>query len=163
MRFVVVAMVVGGCSSSDFDVASPTDASVDDAVVGDTTVTDAPMGDSSITSDTGSGADASTVDAIDAVACGSTFPPFLRGCSIDPDCTFGLHLADCCGNEIAIGFAASEKAKFEVAEAAHRTACPANCKCAVGPVRTESGMSTDDKTRIRAACVSGTTCKSYVL
>jgi hypothetical protein len=160
MRGALLTILVG-CSSANFDVSPSTDASVaetsDSARVDDTATTTDGDGDG------GGRTDAPVPDAVRSDACVPTsFPTLLSGCAIDLDCDFGLHLTDCCGNEVAIAFAASEKSKFEVAEAQHRAVCPALCDCPVGPIATQSGMSTSDKSRIAARCNTALACKSYV-
>ena len=165
-----------GCSSSSFDVAPAGDGSVVDSVStsdatgsdssSDTTAIDTAPGDAS--GDGGATDGAPTDTRPDSLTCDpSSFPTFDRGCGSDENCSFSLHQSDCCGNVAALGFNHGEKTRFDAAETAYRAACPAACGCPAGPIMTDSGTTTFDKSKVGVRCVgaaTGTgTCKTYVI
>jgi hypothetical protein len=163
----LLSLVLVGCSSSTFEVAPGSDAAPADSTVGDTSAAvDSQPSDTHTSADVPVTTEAA-VDAnkADAMCVPASFPTFLRGCTLNADCAFGLHQRDCCGNETAIGFSASQKPVFEEAEKNYRMVCPATCECPIGPITTETGKTTTDVTQIIAICfgtVEPRTCKSTV-
>lgn len=104
-----------------------------------------------------SGADAT------AISCGGQdpfFPTFAKTCAGPDDCALGVHQTDCCGNRVALGLAADQKAAFDAAEATCAAQYP-HCGCPQGPIVAEDGLSAFDAADLRVDCVAGA-CLSSV-
>lgn len=189
MRFLRLVFFVGAgfavaCSSGNLQIAPGADTSAtddtgtssdggsSDTSGGDSTGSDT-RGDDVVSSD-GTAGDGVSGDAIlgdggkpDGPICDrTTFPTFVRGCTNDESCSFGLHALDCCGSMTAIGFNHSEKTRFDTAEKAYEAACPIACGCAAAPISTDTGLTTTDPSKIVVTCVFGATglgeCKTTV-
>lgn len=83
-----------------------------------------------------------------------------RTCTLDSECDFGLHQTDCCGNQLAYGFLASEATTFETQETACRESLPA-CDCPAGPIQTQQGSEALEEASIGVRCDMGA-CWTYV-
>jgi len=89
------------------------------------------------------------------------FPVFDKTCTTVDDCAFGIHHTDCCGNTIAIGFTASQRATFDAAEAACVSMLP-DCDCPSGPTVAEDGMTTPDPLALFVWCTPEHRCMTGV-
>ncbi len=166
-----------GCSSSNFGIASSGDGGDDTSTLTDASGVDTSGADSTTTVDgstsdaigtdgsagDGTATDGSPSETLDArpICDRASFPMFVRACTNDESCSFGIHVTDCCGNKTAMGFNHSEKSRFDAAETAYEAACPAACGCPAGPISTDTGLTTGDASKIIVTCVSGT-CKTSV-
>lgn len=173
MRTLLLAgwAALAGCSSSDITVAPAaddsgadtttigTDAKTDGTTPSDTAI-DAPPLDGPAPVD-GGGPD-TNADTTPAPTCSdpTTFPTFGKGCTLDSNCSFVLHQLDCCGSLGAIGINHAFVDDFNKTEDAYRKTCPV-CDCLAKDTRTESGVSTNDATKIAVRCDVGL-CKTYV-
>ena len=72
-----------------------------------------------------------------ASACPADFPTYNEGCTVDANCSFGLHQLDCCGSLDAVAFNHDLKKQFEQDESAWRVCKPAICDCLVKPTTTD--------------------------
>lgn len=92
-----------------------------------------------------------------AVRCGQGvdgFPTFDARCAADDDCVLGVHQTDCCGNTVAIGMRAAERARFEAAEAVCRPMYP-GCGCPSAGTLADDGMRSFSAGALRVACRAG--------
>ena len=168
---MLLSLALWSCSSGDVTVAPADDGSADSVDTSGPGDTSAPAetspgidgasdaSDTSVTTDADGAADG---DGAPAPTCSdpASFPTFGKGCTIDANCSFGLHQLDCCGSLGAIGINHAFKGDFTATEDAYRKTCSV-CDCLPMDTRTESGVSTNDATKIAVRCDVGL-CKTYV-
>lgn len=97
------------------------------------------------------------------VSCGGEdpfFPAFPKACADDEGCALGVHQVDCCGNRVALGLSADQKAAFDAAEATCEAQYP-KCGCPQGPIVADDGQGAFEATDLRVACVEGA-CLTHV-
>ena len=136
--------------------AAPKDAGSTDTTKAETATTDAGPADAAPT-------DAGTVDASTPVMCSGqvySFPQFSKTCGSDSDCFIAHHQTDCCGSQIALGLAVSDKAAFEAAEQICGQQYP-GCGCAGQPTLAEDGYSIGVNP-VAVKCGGGT-CATYIV
>jgi hypothetical protein len=80
-------------------------------------------------------------------------PALDKSCSADADCFAGIHVADCCGSRVVLGYNDSAAADFDAYEAdcVQRALCP----CISQPPTLEDGQATSDVDQAVARCISG--------
>lgn len=107
--------------------------------------------------------DASVPDLAPAIHCGiggSTFPDFDRRCVAATDCFIALHQTDCCGSHVALGLAASERARFAAAEAICDGQYP-GCGCAPMVTVADDGAAEERDRPIVVTCDGGA-CRTHL-
>jgi hypothetical protein len=80
-------------------------------------------------------------------------PPFDKSCASAADCFVGIHLADCCGSRIALGYNDSARSAFDSFEA--DCTMRAVCDCPQDSDRLEGGQATSDIASAYPECVTG--------
>jgi hypothetical protein len=76
-----------------------------------------------------------------------------KSCAADSDCFAGVHVADCCGSVVVLGYAVAAQGAFDTYESDCQTR--AVCDCLSQPPTLENGTVTSDVTQRRAVCVAG--------
>ena len=166
---MLLSLALAACTTGDTTVVPAAD-DADTATSGDTTVAfdgdgdatrDGDAIDATETRDETDGSETSG-DTTPPPTCKdpTTFPTFGKGCTLDAHCSIVLHQLDCCGSLGAIGINHAFVDDFNATEEAYRKTCSV-CDCPVMDTRTESGVSTNDPTKIAVRCDVGL-CKTYV-
>jgi hypothetical protein len=83
---------------------------------------------------------------------------YRRDCTTASDCAIGVHLNNCCGQQIALGVRASEKPRFD--DGGGCGGEPALCECAPGPTLTDDGETTSYNDPVAVTCTMEN-CNSY--
>jgi hypothetical protein len=89
-----------------------------------------------------------------AASCeGFASPALGKSCATDDDCFAGVHILDCCGSQIVLGYNLSVQSSFDEYEA--DCTSRALCRCAPAEPTIEGGQVTSDIELRRAVCSGG--------
>lgn len=140
---LLVALIgVAGCSMEDPSTEGD-DVLQDTRVSGDTTGEDSTRSDGDVTSG----------------PCDFLPGDYGVSCSSASDCIVALHQLDCCGSRTAVGLSASERDRFDTAEAACVGSLP-QCDCPTQMTTAEDGHA-GSESDIFARCDAGE-CQTWV-
>ena len=84
---------------------------------------------------------------------GFVCPTLDKSCAVDTDCFADLHVTDCCGSVVVLGYSVAAQSVFDTYESDCQSR--AVCDCLSQPPTLENGTVTSDVTQARAVCVSG--------
>jgi hypothetical protein len=88
------------------------------------------------------------------VSCeGFARPTLDKSCTANADCFADVHVADCCGSLVVLGYNIAARSVFDTYESDCQS--HAVCDCLSQPPTLENGTVTSDVTQARAVCVSG--------
>ena len=93
--------------------------------------------------------------------CPDSFPTLTNDCTLDQDCTAGIHQVNCCGTDHAIGLNVRDTLRFDRAESICESQYAA-CECADLGVECDDGVYVPDSSRVGVHC-DNHLCTTYHL